>query len=254
MSGPPALMLYTGDWLKDPALGKCSPATRGIWIDMLCAMHENGRSGKLEGTYDQLSRILRCSPVEVQEACYELGVTKTSLVTERNGLVTILNKRMLREHKGRQSNAKRQKRYRERQQDNAGVTPLKRDSSSSSSSSSSEKRRTTPKKESAKTPNAQQARVERILEIMPMQPPRAAKLLKQWEKKGEEACLEALRSAVEHFPAQNENYILQVMGSALKNGGQVAMGPTGKPAKTHIGQRAHRDPSKRKYKRQELET
>lgn len=81
------------------------------------------------------------------------------------------------------------------------------------------KKKTVPKKEPPAEPatlTPQQQRVESVLEILPMKPGRAALLLKQWEPKGDEACLEALRTAVDHFPLQPPNYILQVMGTTLK--------------------------------------
>lgn len=137
-------MLYTGDWLKDPSLGKCSPATRGVWIDMLCAMHENGRSGKLSGTAEQLARILRCSPDEVLSACNELGDSKTANVTLRNGHVTVINRRMSREAKERKQNALRQARHRRNAQNNGPVTPPSQPSSSSSSISSSKDKKKSP--------------------------------------------------------------------------------------------------------------
>lgn len=36
----PAFLLYTGDWLKDTALRCCSLEARGLWIEMLCYMHD----------------------------------------------------------------------------------------------------------------------------------------------------------------------------------------------------------------------
>jgi hypothetical protein len=109
-------MLYTGDWLADPAVSKCAPATRGIWIDALCAMHEGGRTGRLEGTVEQMARILRCTPAEFESAKADLKATKTADVTERNGavtlIVTLINRRMLREHKKREQSRLRVNRFR----------------------------------------------------------------------------------------------------------------------------------------------
>ena len=54
--------------MKDPAISLCTPATRGVWIDLLCAMHELGRSGELRGTTDQIARVARCSTAELAQA------------------------------------------------------------------------------------------------------------------------------------------------------------------------------------------
>lgn len=140
MGRNPVLPLYTGDWKKDPELSKCGPATRGIWVDMLCAMHEN-RSGIIDGTAEQLARICRCTPEELAVAVKELHETKTARVTVCHKNVTVECRRMTREHKERKSSSDRQKRYRESsvtemsRECNGDVTP-----SLSSSSSSSDKK------------------------------------------------------------------------------------------------------------------
>src|SRR5688500_14639992 len=95
----PAFQFYPGDWLKDPQLSMCSPASRGVWMDLLCAMHELGRSGQVTGTVDQLCRLCRCTAAEMSAALTELESTKTASVSERNGVVTVICRRMQREHK-----------------------------------------------------------------------------------------------------------------------------------------------------------
>lgn len=101
-----------GDWLKDPNLSKCSPATRGIWIDLICAMHESSRSGKISGTAAQLARVCRCTAAEMQAAIDELNATETATVTQRTNFVTLINRRMHAEAKTREQNTMRQRRKR----------------------------------------------------------------------------------------------------------------------------------------------
>lgn len=67
----PWLKFYPGDWLKEPSLTVCSPATRGIWIDLICIMHESGRVGEVSGTVEQLAKLARCSAAEM--AALEAG-------------------------------------------------------------------------------------------------------------------------------------------------------------------------------------
>lgn len=43
----PAFQFYPADWRKDPELRTCSIAARGLWIDMLCLMHEAEPYGHL---------------------------------------------------------------------------------------------------------------------------------------------------------------------------------------------------------------
>jgi hypothetical protein len=102
MAKDPAFLFYPGDWLTDPQLSLCTPATRGVWIDLLCAIHKLDRGGELCGTPEQLARIARCSPVELGIALTELQTTGTADVSERNGAVRILSRRMSRDAKKRE--------------------------------------------------------------------------------------------------------------------------------------------------------
>jgi hypothetical protein len=121
----PWIQFFTGDWLKDPALSICSPATRGIWIDLLCAMHELDRAGELRGTPEQLARVARCQPVEITHALTELQTTGAAQVTERNGVVTLVNRRMKKEANERNGNALRQQRFKQKRSGNASVAAHK---------------------------------------------------------------------------------------------------------------------------------
>jgi hypothetical protein len=119
----PAFQFYTGDWLKDPELSMCSPATRGIWADAICAMHEFDRSGSLTGTREQLSRVCRCALSDMQTAIAELDTTGAANVTERNGVVTLVNRRMQREHLERLATRNRVQRHRGNGRSPPEVTP-----------------------------------------------------------------------------------------------------------------------------------
>lgn len=111
MSGRPAklpfLPLYVAAWLSDPKLGFCTPATRGIWIDLICGMWADGQQGKITGTPKSLARVARCSEEELMAAVYELQETGTADVTPRLGpasvppVVTVINRRMSRENEAK---------------------------------------------------------------------------------------------------------------------------------------------------------
>src|SRR3990167_6360594 len=64
MSKLPAFQFYPGDWLKDPALRRCSQAARGIWVDMLCLMFECEERGVF---------ISNGMPWSDQEIAYAIG-------------------------------------------------------------------------------------------------------------------------------------------------------------------------------------
>lgn len=123
----PYMQFFTGDWKKDPAVGMCSITARGVWVEMLIAMHDSDRSGILRGTTDQLALLVRCSTSELDQAITEFQTTGVADVTkDRNGVVTVKNRRMAREAKGREITAQRQRKHRARDDCNDDVTPASR--------------------------------------------------------------------------------------------------------------------------------
>ena len=57
----PALVFFVKDWQTDPQLRQASPATRGIWMDILCSMHYAPIYGVLEGREDRICRLIGCT-------------------------------------------------------------------------------------------------------------------------------------------------------------------------------------------------
>ena len=47
MSARPWFKFYVSNWRSDPVLRSCTAAARGLWIDMLCLMHEASPRGHL---------------------------------------------------------------------------------------------------------------------------------------------------------------------------------------------------------------
>jgi hypothetical protein len=41
----PSFQFYPADWRKDANLRRCSPAARGIWMDVLCVLHDSDSYG-----------------------------------------------------------------------------------------------------------------------------------------------------------------------------------------------------------------
>ena len=93
-------------------------------------MHELDRLGELSGTREQLARIGRCSTVEITQALTDLQTTGAADVTERNGVFTVVCRRMQRERKSRQNGAVRIARFRQKRDGNKIVTPPSSSSSS----------------------------------------------------------------------------------------------------------------------------
>ena len=132
---PPAMMFYVSDWLGDPAVGACSPATRGIWFDWLCGMWRQ-QTGSLEGSISALARVGRCSDNEALFALRELvandaaDVTCNANVTLCNAdvtaHVTLVNRRMTRDLSARESTKHRVAKFRKHKSNadcNENVTP-----------------------------------------------------------------------------------------------------------------------------------
>jgi hypothetical protein len=44
----PSFQFYPADWLRDTALRSCSTGARGLWMDMICYMHEGNPYGHLK--------------------------------------------------------------------------------------------------------------------------------------------------------------------------------------------------------------
>ncbi|MCC6273684.1 MAG: hypothetical protein IT572_09495 [Deltaproteobacteria bacterium] len=143
----PAFQFYSGDWLKDAQLSMCSPASRGVWIDALSAMHVSATSS-LTGTVEQLARVCRCSVSDMQSAIDDLKSTNTANIRlHADGRVTLESRRFAREHKDRENNNLRKRKER----GHGDVTPesrwMSRESHVPSSSSSSSSKKEKNKKE-----------------------------------------------------------------------------------------------------------
>src|SRR5262249_7243295 len=89
----------------DPALRPCSLAARGLWIDLLCLMHESSRRGFLEHatgrpwTPEQIARVVGVDVTDLQQLLDEL---EGCGVFSRTNESAIFSRRMARdEHKRR---------------------------------------------------------------------------------------------------------------------------------------------------------
>lgn len=88
-------------YYADRRLALCQPATRGIWMDLLCCMYaDKPRTGELTGTAPLLAAAYgRCSPEQMQEALMDLQATGAADVTMlQDGRYTVQNRRLRRLH------------------------------------------------------------------------------------------------------------------------------------------------------------
>lgn len=138
MAKAPAFQFFPGDARRDAELHMMSFEARGIWWEMLCCMWDAKERGMLEGTREQLCRLIGCTQEELSRSLKEISVTKTGDVTECNDLVTVINRRMHRDERERKLTRSRVKKHRgkeEKRECNDDVTGASSSSSSSSFSS-----------------------------------------------------------------------------------------------------------------------
>lgn len=78
MSERPALQLYVKDWLTNQKLRRCSPAARGVWLDVICTLHDSeggGDYGIARYSLKELSRAVH-APLRCLQELVEKGVLK----------------------------------------------------------------------------------------------------------------------------------------------------------------------------------
>lgn len=63
----PAFQFYPGDWRKDANLRRCSPAARGVWMDILCVMHDSDEYGVLRWPLKDVAQAAGASMAHVRE-------------------------------------------------------------------------------------------------------------------------------------------------------------------------------------------
>ena len=103
----PAFMFYPGDWQRDIALRSCSLAARGLWIEMMCVMHQGepyGHLGLNGKTIDdaQLARMLGVEPGELTRLLKEL---EAAGVFSRDATKRIYSRRMVKDEALREKRA-----------------------------------------------------------------------------------------------------------------------------------------------------
>jgi hypothetical protein len=101
MSGHPWIKFYPSDWRADQALRVVSLAARGLWMEMLCLMHEATPYGHLlvgdqPVSGDVLARLAGASPSEIQALLVEL---QSARVFRQTRAGVIYSKRMTDDYK-----------------------------------------------------------------------------------------------------------------------------------------------------------
>lgn len=95
----PWLKFYPSDWRADPALRTCSIAARGLWVELLCVMHEAEPYGSLRvnGTPVSERKIAGLAGVSIDEAVSLLNELEEAGVFSRDEAGAIFSRRMQRD-------------------------------------------------------------------------------------------------------------------------------------------------------------
>ena len=124
--------------MKDPNLRRCTPAARGVWMDIICLMFECEERGVLASanrpwTDEEITAAIS-GPAHVVRSCIRELLDKG--VAYRNQSGAIFSKRIVRDEHTRRLDRDRQSRHRHGDVTQP-VTPVSQRSSSSASSSDS---------------------------------------------------------------------------------------------------------------------
>jgi len=137
MARDPIIQFDTRAWITDPQLRMTSASTRGIWMDLLCFMRAAPQRGVIKGTIDQIVGLVGATTDDILLFINEARLTNFCDVTIchddvtqdvtpesrlRHAIVTIENRRMVREEKAKENARLRQKMRREKQSCHTDVT------------------------------------------------------------------------------------------------------------------------------------
>ena len=131
----PSRQWYFKDWLGDGELQMTSASTRGIWMNLLCAMMDEslkkryGKDGILKLNIVRLTRLGRCNQDEAElffEEAEECGFCEFN--RDIDGTFTIKSRRIMRESKQRERWRNRKEKQRQRDEKGRYVTDKSKES------------------------------------------------------------------------------------------------------------------------------
>lgn len=62
----PAFQFYPNDWSSNPNLRRCSFSEKGIWVEVMCLMHDQDEYGVLRWPLKEISEAVGCKSSELQ--------------------------------------------------------------------------------------------------------------------------------------------------------------------------------------------
>lgn len=71
----PSFQFYPGDWTSNSNLRRCSHAEKGLWIDVLCLMHDQEEYGIIRWTLKEIAQAVN-STVSALRGLVDKGIMK----------------------------------------------------------------------------------------------------------------------------------------------------------------------------------
>jgi hypothetical protein len=108
----PAFQFYPADWLRDTALRSCSAGARGLWMDMICFMHEGNPYGFLKVKQKVIlpTNLARMCGLTLQETEGYLSELHDAGVYDVDQAECIYSRRMIRDEEVRNARSEGGKR------------------------------------------------------------------------------------------------------------------------------------------------
>jgi len=63
----PSFQFYPGDWQRNANLRRCSPSARGVWVDVMCLLHDSDEYGVLRWPLKEIAQASGASMAHVRE-------------------------------------------------------------------------------------------------------------------------------------------------------------------------------------------
>lgn len=66
MSTRPSFQFYPGDWTSNPNLRRCTFAEKGVWLEIMCLMHDQPEYGVLRWPLKEIAETVKCKTADLQ--------------------------------------------------------------------------------------------------------------------------------------------------------------------------------------------
>ncbi len=122
----PYYQWYPGDWKAQASM--LSLLTKGFWRELLDNMHLADRDYQVSGTVTEIGLSVGCLPDDARRCIDEIRDKEVADVTECNGIVTIVCRRLKREYQARKASSERTRKHRDNKKSDDNATPPSRES------------------------------------------------------------------------------------------------------------------------------